>query len=243
MNSVLGVIPARWASSRFPGKPLHLLAGKPLLWHTWQQARKATTLDQLLIATDDPRIFDAARTFGAEVVMTRPDHPSGTDRIAEVAAQFPDATCIVNIQGDEPRMPPETIDQLVHLLHAHPTCGIATAANPLPPNADPANSNIVKVVHTPDLRALYFSRAPIPHQRDPGPRSTPFLQHQGIYAYRRSTLLQFVAWPPSPLEISECLEQLRALEHGVEIRLLLTSSPTHGVDTPNDARMIEANLI
>jgi len=244
MSKVIGILPARWGSTRFPGKPLHPIAGKPLIWHAWKQACKAKTLDEVIVATDDMRIAEAAFDFGAAVSVTSPKHPSGTDRIAEVASRESGATIIVNIQGDEPRMAPRTIDRLVMLLKEAPRCGMATAANPIASDEDFQNPNIVKVVLDDDQCALYFSRAPIPHRREPTERRpAPRLQHQGIYAFRRRTLLDFVQWKPTALERTERLEQLRALEHGVKIKVLITKTVTHGVDTPDDARKIERELL
>jgi len=245
MSNVIGILPARWASTRFPGKPLHRIAGRPLLWHAWQQTKKAKSLDAVIVATDDQRIADAAREFGADVAMTSPKHPSGTDRIAEVAAQHAKASILVNIQADEPQMNPRIIDRLVQALRRDRRCGMATAAARLEEEDDRfRDPNVVKVVLDQDQYALYFSRAPIPVRRDHSTkRPAQPLQHLGIYAYRRRVLLEFVRWQPTPLERTEKLEQLRALHHGVKIKVLITKSVTHGVDTPEDARKIERELL
>ena len=239
---IIGILPARWGSSRFPGKPLHLIAGKPLIQHVWEQCRKCRRLDDLYIATDDERIQAAALAFGAKVVMTSPDHPTGTDRIAEAIQSIPAATHIVNIQGDEPLIDPELVDELAATMEADPELDMATAANPLDP-ADPAvqDPNVVKVVTALDGRALYFSRSPLPFFRN-AVAGLPVYRHKGIYAYRRTFLERFVTWPPSPLERAESLEQLRALENGASIKVLPTLDTSPGVDTPEQAAQVEALL-
>jgi len=239
---VLGVLPTRWGSTRFPGKPLHVIAGKPLIQHVWDRCQLCSKLDEILVATDDERIRDAVISFGGKAVMTSPDHPTGTDRIAEVLRSVPSATHIVNIQGDEPLIDPALIDELAITMANDPSLDMATAANPLDP-ADPAVSdpNVVKVVTALDGRALYFSRSPLPFFRN-AVAGLPVLRHKGIYAYRRSFLERFVTWPPSPLELAESLEQLRALENGASIRVLLTNDTSPGVDTPEQAREIERLL-
>lgn len=241
-NHISGVLPARWGSSRFPGKPLHLIAGKPLIQHVWERCRQCSNLDEILVATDDRRIFDAVGEFGGKVVMTSADHPTGTDRIAEALTAVPRATHIVNIQGDEPLIDPALIDELAAALAADPTLDMVTAANPLDPEdhavSDP---NVVKVVTALDGRALYFSRSPLPFFRNASP-GLPVLRHKGIYAYSRAFLERFVTWKPSPLEIAESLEQLRALENGASIRVLLTNDTSPGVDTPEQAREVERLL-
>jgi 3-deoxy-manno-octulosonate cytidylyltransferase (CMP-KDO synthetase) len=239
---VVGVLPARWGSTRFPGKPLHSIAGKPLIQHVWERCRNCSRLDEILVATDDERIFQTVENFGGRAVMTSPDHPTGTDRIAEALRAAPQATHIVNIQGDEPLIDPALIDELAANMTADPALDMATAANPLDP-ADPAlaDPNVVKVVTALDGRALYFSRSPLPFFRNAVP-GLPVLRHKGIYAYSRSFLERFVIWPPSPLEKAESLEQLRALENGASIKVLLTNDASPGVDTPEQAREIEAIL-
>jgi 3-deoxy-manno-octulosonate cytidylyltransferase (CMP-KDO synthetase) len=239
---VLGILPSRWGSTRFPGKPLHLIAGKPLIQHVWECCKKCTLLDEIIVATDDERIRDAVIAFGGKVAMTSPDHPTGTDRIAEAVLAVPQASHIINIQGDEPLIDPELIDQLAAAMVADATLDMATAANPLDP-ADPAvqDPNVVKVVTTLDGRALYFSRSPLPFFRSPV-EGLPVLRHKGIYAYQRSFLERFITWPPSPLEKAESLEQLRALENGASIKVILTNDTSPGVDTPEQAREVEKIL-
>jgi 3-deoxy-manno-octulosonate cytidylyltransferase (CMP-KDO synthetase) len=232
MPGVVAIIPARWASTRFPGKPLAVLGGKPLVRHVWERACRAREVDRVIVATDDMRIAEAAFDFGAEVALTSPRHPTGTDRLAEVAARLPTARIIINIQGDEPDIAPATIDRLARTLLGDPRLGMVTAANPLGP-ADLANPNVVKVVTDLAGRALYFSRSPIPHDRD-GAGGIKYLRHQGIYGYRRRMLLDFVKWKPTPLERAEKLEQLRALEHGVGIGVIEVKSASVGVDVPSD---------
>ena len=241
-HHLLGVLPARWGSTRFPGKPLHLIAGKPLIQHVWERCQQCRNLDEILIATDDARILAAVTAFGGKAVMTSPDHPTGTDRIAEAARGMPHATHIVNIQGDEPLIDPALIDELAAAIAGDPSLDMATAANPLDP-ADPAvrDPNVVKVVTSLDGRALYFSRSPLPYFRNPL-AGLQVLRHKGIYAYSRAFLERFVTWPPSPLELAESLEQLRALEHGASIHVLLTHDSSPGVDTPEQALAVERML-
>ena len=240
---ILGVIPSRWGSTRFPGKPLHLIAGKPLIQHVWERCQSCSGLDQIIVATDDERIVAAVAAFGGIAVMTSPDHPTGTDRIAEALRAVPQATHIVNIQGDEPLIDPALIDELARTMSDDSSLDMATAANPLDP-ADPAVSdpNVVKVVTALDGRALYFSRSPLPFFRNAVP-GLPVLRHKGIYAYSRSFIERFVTWPPSPLETAESLEQLRALENGASIKVLLTNDTSPGVDTPAQALEIERLLL
>ncbi len=239
---ILGVLPSRWGSTRFPGKPLHLIAGKPLIQHVWERCKQCSKLDEIIVAVDDERIREVVIGFGGKVAMTSPDHPTGTDRIAEAVKSVPHATHIVNIQGDEPLIDPDLIDELAITMAADPTLDMATAANPLDP-ADPAvqDPNVVKVAVALDGRALYFSRSPLPFFRNPV-EGLPVLRHKGIYAYRREFLERFVTWPPSPLERAESLEQLRALENGASIKVLLTSDTSPGVDTPEQALEIERIL-
>lgn len=239
---ILGVLPARWSSTRFPGKPLHLIAGKPLIQHVWERCQACSRLDDIIVATDDIRIRDAVIAFGGKVTLTSPDHPTGTDRIAEAAMAVPQATHIVNIQGDEPLIDPSLIDALAAEMIADPTLDMATAANPLDP-ADPAvqDPNVVKVAVAISGKALYFSRSPLPFFRNPV-EGLPVLRHKGIYAYRREFLERFVTWPPSPLEMAESLEQLRALENGASIKVIPSSDTSPGVDTLEQAREIERLL-
>jgi len=239
---VLGVLPARWDSSRFPGKPLHIIAGKPLIQHVWERCLQCSKLDEILVATDDERIVSAVSDFGGKAVLTSPLHPTGTDRIAEAVRAASLASLIVNIQGDEPLIDPALIDELATAMLNDPLLDMATAANPLDP-ADPAVSdpNVVKVVTALDGRALYFSRSPIPFFRNTSPGLT-VLRHKGIYAYRRAFLECFVSWPPSPLEKAESLEQLRALENGASIKVILTTDTSPGVDTLEQAMEVERLL-
>lgn len=234
------VIPARWGSTRFPGKPLHLLAGKPLIQHVWERCSLVTGVERVIVATDDTRILEAAFSFGAEVALTSPKHPSGTDRIAEVAKNLRTTGILLNVQGDEPFLDPKLAARLINALRADPRLQMATAACPLEP-AEAANPNAVKVVCDVDGNALYFSRSAIPFDRD-GDTHPIRLRHLGIYAYRRSFLLDFVKKKQTPLEKIEKLEQLRALENGARIRVLATRDAGPGVDTPEDARIAEKRL-
>ncbi len=235
------MIPARWASTRFPGKPLHIIAGKPLVQHVWERCQKCSNLDSIIVATDDERISAVAQEFGAEVVMTSPDHPTGTDRLAEAAAKFPYATHIINIQGDEPMIEPALIDDLASALLADSDLAIATAANEITDDALMSDPNVVKVVLRLDGDALYFSRSPLPFQRSGSP-ALKLYRHKGIYAYRRDFLENFVTWEPSPLELAESLEQLRALENGARIKVIITDDTSGGVDTLEQANELEAFL-
>jgi 3-deoxy-manno-octulosonate cytidylyltransferase (CMP-KDO synthetase) len=241
---LIGIIPARYASTRFPGKPLVRIAGKPLLQHVVERCQRASTLCEVIVATDDERIRAAAARF-CRVEMTSPAHPSGTDRIAEVAQRC-DCDGVVNIQGDEPLIDPAVIDQVGRALV---DCEMSTAATPLRAPAEYDNPNVVKVVVSAAGRALYFSRRTIPYLRDAAPRSVPeqlaafpFLKHLGIYGYRRETLLRLVRFPVSPLEQAEKLEQLRALEHDIPIRVVSVAYESVGVDTPDDAARVERML-
>ena len=234
---VVGLIPARYASKRFPGKALVDLLGKPLLQHVVERSSQARTLSEVIVATDDARIADSVRGFGGKVQMTSPAHPSGTDRIAEVAR---DVACdlVVNIQGDEPLIDPADIDAAAAPLLADCTIPMGTLACPLvlEQAGDP---NAVKVVVGMDGFALYFSRAPIPYLRDGhGGGASPYLLHIGLYVYRREVLLRLAGLPPTPLEERERLEQLRALEHGIRIRVVQTDKPSLGVDTPEDLERV-----
>jgi len=240
-HQTLGIIPARWGSTRFPGKPLHLIAGKPLVQHVWERAQQCKLLDQITIATDDERILNAAHSFGAHAVLTSENHPTGTDRIAEAVSSYPDARYVINIQGDEPLIEPSLIDELATALHKNPAISMATAANPIEDTEAMNDPNVVKCVLTQNGEALYFSRSPIPYQRADSPNLRLF-RHKGIYAYRRDFLEKFVIWPPSPLELAESLEQLRALENNARIKVLITSDDSIGVDTLEQAQQIEKLL-
>ena len=241
MSKAVGIIPARWRSTRFPGKPLHLIAGKPLLRHVWERCTRAKKLDSVIIATDDMRIADAAFAWGAEVALTSPDHQSGTDRIAEVARKERSFAFVINIQGDEPLVDPSLIDRLVEKLQSDRKIDIVTAAHPFENPAEASSPHQVKVIVDLHDAALYFSRFAVPFPRD---RSVPvkYLRHQGIYGFRRRALLQFVKWRPAPLERAESLEQLRALENGVRVHVLVTKHGWPGVDTPADAKALEQKL-
>jgi len=240
MNKAVGIIPARWSSKRFPGKPLHLIAGKPLLQRVWERCRHAKNLDALIIATDDMRIAEAAFDWGAEVALTSPRHQSGTDRVAEVVRNAKQFAFVINIQGDEPLIDPYLIDRLVEKLRSDRKIDVVTAAHPFENPAEASSPHQVKVVVDATGRALYFSRAAIPFPRDPS--KIRYLRHQGIYGFRRDALLQFVKWKRGPLERAESLEQLRALENGVIVHVLLTRHGTPGVDTPTDAEALERKL-
>lgn len=254
MSKTLGIIPARWGSTRFPGKALHLIAGKPLLQHVWARSRLAKSLDQLIIATEDFRIAEAAFEWGAEVAMTSGKHSSGTDRVAEVAAKAREFDHIINIQGDEPLIDPKLIDRLAGELRRDRKLEMITAAHPFDDPSEAESPHQVKVVVNLKGDALYFSRAAVPASgsggQTAGLKSGPsgrglslFLRHQGIYGYSRDLLLRFVRWKPSPLERKETLEQLRALENGVRIQVIITRSGSPGVDTPEDARTMERLMI
>jgi len=239
MNKAVGIIPARWSSTRFPGKPLHLIAGKALLRRVWERCQEAKKLDSVIIATDDMRIAEAAFDWGAEVALTSTNHRSGTDRIAEVARKTKQFAFIVNIQGDEPLIEPRLIDRIVEKLRSDRAIQIVTAAHPFEYPADALSPHQVKVVVDLAGNALYFSRAPIPFHEKDRPLS---LRHQGVYGFRRNALLQFVKCKPAPLERAESLEQLRALENGVKMHVLITAKGSPGIDTPADAKALEKKL-
>jgi 3-deoxy-manno-octulosonate cytidylyltransferase (CMP-KDO synthetase) len=238
------VIPARWGSTRFPGKCLHLIAGKPLVRHVWERVLLAKKISKVIIATDDDRIAEAALDFGAEVMMTSPSHPSGTDRIAEVASRLRGITHFINVQGDEPLIDPVLIENLAATLIRDPKIAMITAATPFSDAKEADDPNCVKVVTGVSGDALYFSRSRIPFHRDARDRKsavTPLL-HLGIYGYRRDILGKLVRLTPTPLEECEKLEQLRALEHGIPIRVVRTTHRGIGVDTPADAARVEKIL-
>jgi 3-deoxy-manno-octulosonate cytidylyltransferase (CMP-KDO synthetase) len=238
--SAVGIIPARYRASRFPGKPLAKIAGRPMLAHVIEGARRAGRLREVWVATDDERIAAAAKEAGAPVVMTSPDHPTGTDRLAEAAAKLDDAI-VVNVQGDEPLIEGFVIDAAVEALEADPGAVMSTVVHALEPAAL-ADPNRVKVVLDRAGRALYFSRSAIPHRRHdaPAPR---WLQHVGLYAYRREFLLRFVGLAQGDAERAEGLEQLRALEHGYPIRCAVIDGwRSVPVDVPEDVARVEAAL-
>ncbi len=242
--NIVGIIPARYASTRFPGKPLVPIAGKPLVQRVVEQCRQARSLSEVIVATDDPRIAEVARGF-CRVEMTRADHPSGTDRIAEVTDRCP-CDAVVNIQGDEPLIDPAVIDAVAEALDQHE---ISTAATPIRNPAEYENPNVVKVVADVAGRALYFSRRTIPYLREAASRPVTeqlaafsFLKHLGIYGYRRTALLRLVRLPVSPLERAEKLEQLRALENGLAIAVVRVRHDSVGVDVPEDVARVERIL-
>lgn len=244
--NMLAVIPARYASTRFPGKPLVEIQGKSMIRRVYEQVERSGVAGRMVVATDDVRIFDHVLAFGGQAMMTRNDHPSGTDRCAEVAASFPEAEIILNIQGDEPFIQPEQIRLLAEtLLAAHPT-GIATLAKKIASTEMLFNANVVKVVGSTQGRALYFSRHPIPYLRGHAQESWlerhDYFKHIGLYGFRRDTLMNITRLSPSPLERAESLEQLRWLENGYQIALGFTELETAGIDTPEDLEKVN-NLI
>ncbi|AMD00258.1 3-deoxy-manno-octulosonate cytidylyltransferase [Halomonas chromatireducens] len=249
-NAFIAVIPARFAASRLPGKPLLDIAGEPMVAHVWRRACESAA-QRVIVATDDARIREALAPFDAEVVMTRADHPSGTDRLAEVAERLglADEAVLVNVQGDEPLIPPQLIDQVAARLFDDPEASIATLAEPIADVDTLFNPNVVKVVRAFSGRALYFSRAPIPWDRQafasrPDWLETDgWLRHIGLYAYRAGFLAQYGDWTPSPLEQLEQLEQLRALHHGHAIQVALAALPNPaGVDTVEDLERVRSLL-
>lgn len=246
MGKIVGIIPARWGSTRFPGKSLHLIAGKALVQRVWERCQASNRLDRVIVATDDMRIAEAAFGFGAEIAMTADHHTSGTDRVAQVAARLErGVTHLINIQGDEPTISPKLIDRLADALRRDRKLEMVTAASLFTDPGEIKNPNCVKVVLAKDGRALYFSRSVIPHPFGlaadaPG---VPYHRHQGIYGYERRFLKQFVRWQPTAYEKAERLEQLRALEHGTRIRVLVTEHLSLGVDSPEDVPKVEDQLL
>jgi len=241
---IVGIVPARFASERFPGKVIAELAGRPLVVHTYERATRAASLQSVVVATDDTRVVEAIAPYGIEAVLTSPDHTTGTDRIAEVARGL-DADIVVNVQADEPLLDPLLIDRTVAPLLEAEAVPMATARHRIHDPADIHNPNCVKVVCDQRGRALYFSRSPIPHLRAQGhdPAHEPlYWQHVGIYAFRRAFLIEFAAMPPTPLESIEKLEQLRVLEHGYPIAVVDAPGKSIGVDTPEDLARAEAAL-
>jgi len=228
------VLPARYASTRFPGKPLAPIGGRPLIEWVYRRAQAIRGAAELVVATDDERIARAVERFGGRAVMTSADHATGTDRVAEVAAGL-DVDVVVNLQGDEPVFEPAMIEEMVAALGRDGKLDIVTAAHPIEDEAQWRNPNAVKVVVGADRRALYFSRAPIPH----GAPAGMWLRHVGVYAFRKTALLRFTALEPTPLERSERLEQLRALENGMTIGVVTVARATFGVDVPDDIKSVE----
>lgn len=249
-NAFIAVVPARFGSSRLPGKPLLDIAGEPMVAHVWRRAGESGA-ERVVVATDDERIGEALKPYGAEVILTRSDHPSGTDRLAEVAERLglADDAVLVNVQGDEPLIPPRLIDQVAQRLHDDRGASIATLAEPIGDVETLFNPNVVKVVRSLAGRALYFSRAPIPWDREAFAarpewlETDAWLRHIGLYAYRAAFLAEYRHWPPSALEQLEQLEQLRALQHGHAIQVALAAEPNPaGVDTAEDLARVRALL-
>lgn len=239
-----GIIPSRFGSSRFPGKPLAMLAGKPLVAWVVEAVKRAESLDEVLVATDDERIVKAVEAYGGRAVMTPSDLPSGTDRIACAAGDFADDDILVNIQGDEPLIDPQLIDELAMKLKLDSKWSMATAVTPIRKVSDFAAKTVVKVVLDREGGAMYFSRAPIPCDRDHEPDLTSglYVRHLGIYAYRGAFLRKYIAEPPCALEKTEKLEQLRALWMGAKIAVVRTEDEGVGVDTPEDAERVAGIL-
>lgn len=239
--TAIGIIPARYASVRFPGKVLAAIGGKPMIQHVWEKAQAAQELDDVLIACDHPDVFRAGMQFGAKVVMTNPAHPSGTDRIAE-AAQELEFDIIVNIQGDEPFIDPKTINDLTLLLKNDAACPMGTVIKAIADEQEFNNPNVVKCVVDQQGYALYFSRSPIPYNRNGGPYPMQRYKHLGLYAYRKEFLMAYKTWSKSTLESTEQLEQLRVLDKGHRIKTALTAYESIAVDVPDDLRKAEAWL-
>jgi len=242
----IGIIPARYGSTRFPGKPLADILGRPMIWHVYQSCLKAKSLDKLLVATDDRRIYDCVVAFGGLAVMTSRKHRSGTDRIAEALTKSEtrrsEFGTIINIQGDEPLIDPKAIDLLAKAMAGSNKPEMATLAGSFKDKEDLLSPNTAKVVADGRGYALYFSRSVIPGSRTGDFRLSNYRKHIGIYAYRRETLFKLISWPQSALEKAEKLEQLRALEHGVKIKLIKTVYRPQAVDTPSDLFRINKTL-
>ena len=234
---VAAIIPARYASTRLPGKPLADIVGKPMVRRVYERAKMARLVDEVWVATDDQRVYDAVHEFGGNVLMTSPDHPSGTDRLAE-AAGIIQADIYVNVQGDEPLIPPELIDAAVEPLISEPSLNMATAAREITSLDEIADPSVVKVVLDEGGYAMHFSRSPIPFHRDIWAGGSIIggncLKHIGLYVYRRDFLLKYAKIPPTALEQTEKLEQLRALGHGERIKVIITELESIRVDTPED---------
>ncbi|NOT47088.1 MAG: 3-deoxy-manno-octulosonate cytidylyltransferase [Acidobacteria bacterium] len=255
-QNVIAIIPARFASTRLPGKLLLDVCGKPLILHTLERAAAAGTVARVIVATDDDRIFKVVTESGAEAMMTSPDHQSGSDRIAEVAAKLPEGSIIVNVQGDEPLISPETIDRAVEILIGDPDADVATICEAIETATDVFSPDIVKVVANESGDAIYFSRSPIPFLRDEVNRAgglafalkddpgllRHFKKHTGLYVYRREFLLRYAKMPPSRLERAEMLEQLRILENGGKIKIVEVAASSIGVDTTKDLEYVKQIL-
>lgn len=237
---VLCVIPARYASTRLPGKPLADIVGKPMIQHVYERAKQAKLPCDVIVATDHDLVYQTVLNFGGKAVMTSPDHPTGTDRLAEVAVGLPDMDVLVNIQGDEPLLDPEVIDLLAQVFENNPNVSMATLMTKME-EAEYNNPNAVKVVTDLQGYAIYFSRSLIPYPRK-AEKDFAVYKHVGIYAYRRDFLLQFASLAPTPLEKAESLEQLRALEHGYKIKVVKTDHQFVGVDTPEDLAQVNKIL-
>lgn len=233
--NIIGIIPARYGSTRFPGKPLALIAGKPLIRHVWERVNASGCFSRVIIATDDRRIFETAKKLGAETVLTSKKHKSGTDRIAEACRNIP-SEIVVNIQGDEPLIPLSTIAGVVKVMKNSPDVLMATAVCRLEKKAEARNPNIVKVTLDKDNNAIYFSRSPIPFG------AQAFYKHIGIYAYRKNFLLKLVGLKQSMLEQAERLEQLRVLENGFRIKVAIVKNDSIPVDVPGDIKKVEREL-
>ena len=250
LQQVVAIIPARYRSVRLPGKLMMEIAGKPMIVHTMQRAGRAQSISRVLVATDDDRIFDAVTAAGGEAVMTSGEHTSGSDRVAEAATGLAECSIVVNVQGDEPLISPDTIDAVVETLMGDDRCDIATAAEPIDRSGHVLDPNVVKVVTDLNGYALYFSRSPIPFWRDGGSADLnltleskagalgSYRKHTGLYAYRRETLLRFAGTAPSKLERAEMLEQLRALENGFRIKVVDAAETSIGVDTADDLERV-----
>lgn len=239
----LAVIPARYGSTRFPGKPLADMHGKPMIVRVIEQARQATELDHVIVATDDARIQQAVEQAGYTAQLTRSDHPSGTDRVWEVAQAHPEYDLVLNLQGDEPAIHPELLNDLVMGLKTNPTAQMITPITPIKPQDTETlhNPNVVKAVISNEGKALYFSRSPIPYPRHLSD-STPYYRHIGLYGFHRDALQQFTQWAPSKLEQTEQLEQLRALAYGLNLYTIQTCHAPVGVDTPEDLLKLNKTL-
>lgn len=259
-HSTVAIIPARFASTRLPGKALIEIAGKPMVCWVAERAREARNVDRVIVATDSQEIVEAVGARGIEVVLTSSDHTSGTDRVAEVAAAIPDAEIIVNVQGDEPLISPQTIERAVDVMAAEMQqakgAGIVTTWEPIVTSAELLDPNLVKVVVENDDDAIYFSRSPVPYARDAVKRHGSlevaleeepdllklFRKHTGLYVYRRDVLLEFTKWPQTQLEQTEALEQLRALAHGVKIKVVEACTTSIGVDTLVDLERVRSTI-
>jgi 3-deoxy-manno-octulosonate cytidylyltransferase (CMP-KDO synthetase) len=234
---IVAVIPARFGSSRFPGKPLADIDGRPMIEHVYRRVSAAPVVSRVIVATDDLRVAQAVARFGGDVKLTRGDHLTGTDRLAEVAATL-DCDIVVNVQGDEPLIDPRAIGEAVAPFAADAAVQMSTLYSRIVDPSDHSNPNVVKIVVDRGGFALYFSRAPIPYVRDPRGGWPPLFKHVGLYAYRRTALLVLAALDPTPLERAEALEQLRALEHGIRIKAVETAYDSIGVDTPADLEQV-----